>query len=263
MIRLFPIVVSVLACLLVAPHRHANAAEPPQAARERPEATVTDLADTTRRIAQLAGRSDYDTAIALADHLVEAMKARLGAHHADYGRALYNLADLLTIAGRRADAVARYNEAIAIFEELSAADRSGFEWPRYLIGAHQRLVKAGDQPAIHTEQALAIVKRLQSEGRLAPWEKDWPAELELKLRAVALEKLFVAGQFADALAMSEQHAKQMQASASARGTPPSDVAVAFGQVAWLALLAKRPATALAASERAMALAPDHIWLATN
>jgi CHAT domain-containing protein len=87
--------------------------------------------------------------------------------------------------------------------------------------------------------------------------------LELKLRRIAAEKLTRAGKFADALTMCERWAKQVQLSATAKGTSKSDIAAAFGNVAWLALLAQRPATALAASEHALALAPDRIWLATN
>jgi CHAT domain-containing protein len=262
-LNLFSTIVSLLGVLLVTPAGYGKAAEPPQSTPDTSSTSLTDLVDTTTRIAQLAQRSDYDAAIALADQLAEAMKARLGAHHADYARIVYNLADLFNAARRPADAVRRYNEAIAIFEELAAADPSNFEWPRCLIWAHQRAARAGDQPAIHTEKAIAIVKRLQLQRRLEPWEKDWPAELELKLRAIALEKLATEGKFADALIMSERRAKQLQLRTAAKGAPEYDVAVAFGEVAWLALLAKRPENALAASERAMALAPDRHWFAIN
>src|SRR6266478_5922675 len=255
--------ISVVALFLVAPSHHGNAVELPQSTQAAPSTVPMDMADATKRIAQLAEGSEYNAAIALAGQLAEAVKARLGAHQADYARILYNLGDILTLAGRRAEAVARYREAIAIFEELAVADPSNFEWPRYLIGAYERIIKAGDQPGAHTEKALAIVKRLRSQGRLEPWEKDWPAELELKLRRIALEKLVSADKVADALTMSERWAKQVQLSATAKGTSNSDIAAAFGNVAWLALLARRPTTALAASEHALALAPDHIWLATN
>jgi CHAT domain-containing protein len=255
--------ISVVALVLVAPGHRGKAEELPQSAQQGPSTAPINMVDATRRIAQLAQGSEYNAAVELAAQLAEAMKARVGPHHADYARIVCNLGDLLTSAGRRAEAVARYREAIAIFEELAAADPSNFEWPRYLIGAHERVIKAGDQPAVHAEKALAVVKRLRSQGRLEPWEKDWPAELELKLRGVALDKLVAAGEFADALTMSERRAKQVQLSATAKGTSSSDIAAAFGEVAWLALLARRPATALAASERALALAPDHIWLATN
>jgi CHAT domain-containing protein/tetratricopeptide (TPR) repeat protein len=255
--------ISVVALFLVAPSHRGNAEQLPQSTQEGPSTAPMDVADATKRIALLSQRSDYYAAVELAGQLAEAIKARLGTRHADYARIIYNLADLLTAAGRRTEAVARYREAIAIFEELAAADPSNFEWPRYLIGAHERIIKAGDQPGAHTEKALAIVKRLRSQGRLEPWEKDWPAELELKLRGIALEKLVGAGKLADALTMSERRATQVQLSAAAKRTSPSDIAAAFGEVAWLALLARRPATALAASERAIALAPDHIWLATN
>jgi len=255
--------ISVVALVLVASSHRGNAEELPQSTQQGPSTAPMDMADATRRIAELAQGSEYKPAIELAGQLAEAVKARLGTHHADYARILYNLADLLTSAGRHAEAVGRYGEAIAIFEELAAADPSNFEWPRYLIGAHERIIKAGDDPVTHTEKALTIVKRLRSQGRLESWEKDWPAELELKLRGIALEKLVGAGKFPDALTMSERRAKQVQLSATAKGTSSSDIAAAFGNVAWLALLARRPATALAASERALALAPDHVWLATN
>jgi CHAT domain-containing protein len=255
--------ISVVALFLVAPSHRGNAEELPQSTQAEPSTAPMDMADATKRIAQLADGSEYNAAIELAGQLAEAVKARLGAHHADYARILYNLGDILTLAGRRAEAVARYREAIAIFEELAVADPSNFEWPRYLIGAYERIIEAGDQPEAHTEKALAIVKRLRSQGRLEPWEKDWPVELELKLRRIALEKLVGADKVADALTMSERWAKQVQLSATAKGTSSSDIAAAFGNVAWLALLARRPATALAASEHALALAPDQIWLATN
>jgi tetratricopeptide (TPR) repeat protein len=256
--------ISVVALFLVAPGHRGNAEELPQS-QKGPSTAPMDMADATKRIAELAQDSEYKPAIELAGQLAEATKARLGAHHADYARILYNLGDILTLAGRRAEAVARYREAIAIFEQLAAADPLNFEWPRYLIGAYERIIKAGDRPAADTEKALAIVKRLRSQGRLEPWEKDWPAELELKLRRIALENLVTAGTVAvaDALTMSERWAKQVQLSATAKGTSSSDIAAAFGNVAWLALLARRPATALAASEHALALAPDHIWLAAN
>jgi hypothetical protein len=223
--------ISVVALFLIAPSHRGNA-ELAQSTQEGPSTAPIDMADTTKRIAQLAQGSDYNAAIELAGQLAEAVKARLGAHHADYARILYNLADLLTAAGRRVEAVARYREAIAIFEELAAADPSDFEWPRYLIGAHERIIKAGGEPGAHTEKALAIVNRLRSQGRLEPWEMDWPAELELKLRGIALDKLVGAGKFADALTMGERRAKQVQLSAAAKGT-------------------------------ALTLAPDRIWLATN
>jgi len=259
----FPSAITIVALLLIAPCHRGNAEELPRSAVDGPSAAPMDLVDATRRIAQLAEGADYDAAIAQASQLATAMKARLGAHHADYGRILFNLADLLTAAGRHAEAVGRYHEAITIFEELDASDRKNREWPRYLIGVYERIIRAGDQPAIHTEKALAIVKRLQSQGRLDLWEKDWPAELELKLRQIAIEKLVAAGKFADALIQSERRARQELLSATDNGKSRSDVADALGEVSWIALLARRPAKALAASARALALAPDHVWLATN
>jgi alkylation response protein AidB-like acyl-CoA dehydrogenase len=49
-------------------------------------------------------------------------------------------------------------EAIAIFEELAAADPSSFEWPRYLIGAHAQIIKAGDQPGAVAQEGKHQVR---------------------------------------------------------------------------------------------------------
>src|SRR5262245_24271803 len=135
--------ISIVALVLVAPCHRGYAEELPQPAQPSPSTAPINMADATRRIAQLAQGSEYGAAVALAGQLAEAMKARVGPHHPDYARILYNQADILSLAGRRAEAVANYREAIAIFEELAAADPSNFEWPRYLIGAHERIIKAG------------------------------------------------------------------------------------------------------------------------
>ncbi len=95
--------ISVVALVLVASSHRGNAEELPQSTQQGPSTAPIDMADATRRIAELAQGSEYKPAIELAGQLAEAMKARLGAHHADYARILYNLADLLTSAGRHAD----------------------------------------------------------------------------------------------------------------------------------------------------------------
>ena len=119
--RVWPIsflsAISVVALFLVASSHRGNAKELPQSTQQGPSTAPIDMADATGRIAQLVHGFEYNTAIESAGQLGEAVKARLGAHHADYARILYNLADLLTTAGRHVEAVGRYHEAVAIFEE--------------------------------------------------------------------------------------------------------------------------------------------------
>ena len=81
----------------------------------------------------------------------------------------------------------------------------------------------------------------------------------LKLRA---NQAFEAGRPAEALDIAEKMAAAAQNIETKSKASPL-TADALGSVAWYALFAKQPEKALAASERALTLAPDKLWLATN
>ncbi len=76
-------------------------------------------------------------------------------------------------------------------------------------------------------------------------------------------ELFEAGRYAEALGMAEKWAAAAEKAGSAKGKAGSSTASALGTVAWYALFAKHPKRALAASERALTLAPDLLWIETN
>jgi Flp pilus assembly protein TadD len=70
--------------------------------------------------------------------------------------------------------------------------------------------------------------------------------------------------FRTALVVREKaEAQSEQAEIAANGTPGATTAAGLGSVAWYALLARNFDTALAASVRALAIAPSKVWIETN
>src|SRR5258708_56081 len=95
--------IGVVALFLVAPGHRGNAEELPQSLKG-PGTAPMNMAEGTKGTAQLAEGPEYNAAIELAGQWAEAAKARLGVRPGAYARILYNLAGLLTAAGRHAEA---------------------------------------------------------------------------------------------------------------------------------------------------------------
>jgi hypothetical protein len=206
-----------------------------------------------------------EEALPHAEACVEAIKRRAGAEHPDYGVALYNLTDLLTAPSlkRGPEAVALNRTARAIFEKAAADQPSNPAWPRYLIKICERLVAAGDDVRANMEIAVKTVRRMEADTQLAPWEKGWPGDMERDLLRAAALQLVKANQLADALSMAERIVKNVEMDDVSEVSSKEATARALNGVAWYALLANQPQKALAASERAISLAPDRTWLAIN
>jgi tetratricopeptide (TPR) repeat protein len=84
---------------------------------------------------------------------------------------------------------------------------------------------------------------------------------EVKAYKERTAAFFQKDRFGEALAVAEKWAK---AAEKAEGKKPgAGTAEALGNTAWCATLAKKPGRALAASERALKLAPDMLWIETN
>ena len=110
-------------------------------------------------------------------------------------------------------------------------------------------------------RALFLALVLVFSGALAPAFAQGLSEKEAKAfqeRALALHNK---GRHREALAAAEEWAKAAEKSEGQK--PGATTATALGNVAWHALFAKRPNRTLAASERAMALNPDTLWIETN
>ena len=76
-------------------------------------------------------------------------------------------------------------------------------------------------------------------------------------------ELFEAGQYAEALDIAEQRAAAIEKTETQNGRAGALTAEALGDVARYALFAEKPERALAASERAMTLAPNVLVFETN
>ncbi len=100
---------------------------------------------------------------------------------------------------------------------------------------------------------LAVAAPMQASAQ----DADVPA---FRKRAA---EFFEAGQYSQALAVSEEWAQAAEKAESVKGQPGYATADALGNVAWYALFAKQPEKALAASGRATALCPDILWIETN
>ena len=98
---------------------------------------------------------------------------------------------------------------------------------------------------------------------LTPAFAQSPSDAELDALHKRANELFEAGRYAAALDMAEKRAAAAEKAEKAKGKAGSSTARALGTIAWYALFAKHPKRALAASERALTLAPDLLWIETN
>ena len=110
-------------------------------------------------------------------------------------------------------------------------------------------------------RALFLALVLVFSGALAPAFAQGLSEKEVKAFQDRALALYNKGRHREALAVAEEWAKAAEKSEGKK--PGAATATALGYVAWYALFAKRPNRALSASERAMALQPDMLWIETN
>jgi len=110
-------------------------------------------------------------------------------------------------------------------------------------------------------RALFLALVLVFSGVLAPAFAQGLSEKEIKGFQDRATALYNKGRYGQALAAAEEWAKAAQKSEGKK--PGATTATALGNVAWHALFANRSNRALSASERAMALQPDVLWIETN
>ena len=110
-------------------------------------------------------------------------------------------------------------------------------------------------------RALFVALVLVFSGASAPASAQGLSGNEVKAFQDRATALYDEGRYAQALAVAEEWAKAAEKSEGKK--PGAATATALGNVAWHALFAKRPNRALSASERAMALQPDVLWIETN
>jgi tetratricopeptide (TPR) repeat protein len=183
------------------------------------------------------------------------------------------IGDVLRHQGDPPAALAAYQASLAIIERFAKADPGNAQWQRDLSGSHDNigdvLADQGNLPAALDayRASLAIRERLtKADAGNAGWQRD------LSLSRVRIgDVLFARGNtgsaiasWREALGVAEVLAARAEAAETkSAGKPGRDTAEALGNVAWHALLARNFKKALAASERAHALAPDLVWIDSN
>jgi tetratricopeptide (TPR) repeat protein len=89
--------------------------------------------------------------------------------------------DLLAAKGDVSSALERYRESLDIRRKLVAKDEHNAEWQAALAGSLATLGQAGVDPLKNGTEALAILKKLQSEGRLRAVYVGWIENIEADL----------------------------------------------------------------------------------
>ena len=110
-------------------------------------------------------------------------------------------------------------------------------------------------------RALFLALVLVFSGASAPASGQGLSGNEVKAFQDRATALCNKGRYGQALAVAEEWAKAAEKSEGQK--PGAATATALGYVAWYALFANRTSRALSASERAMALQPDVLWIETN
>jgi tetratricopeptide (TPR) repeat protein len=101
---------------------------------------------------------------------------------------LGRVADMLLAEGDSEGALAAYRETLAIRRTLATSDPRITLWQIDMVQALVKLAIAADDPRGRWTEVLAILKRLDGEGRLTPFQKTW-----IKLAEEQLSKIAQAG----------------------------------------------------------------------
>lgn len=94
------------------------------------------------------------------------------------------IGDVLMAEGKLTEARTAFEADLAIANKLAAGDPGNAEWQRDMIVSHWKLAANGFSPRENYESALAISRRLTSEGKLAPVDDYFIPLLESRLAAL-------------------------------------------------------------------------------
>ncbi|MBY0360684.1 MAG: hypothetical protein K2X45_02155, partial [Phreatobacter sp.] len=93
------------------------------------------------------------------------------------------IGDLAVAAGDGKAAREAFEKGLAVRQRLAEADPGNAQFQRDLILSHVKLASCSDQPDDHYRAALAIVERLQAEGRIEPKDAWVISDLRQRLGA--------------------------------------------------------------------------------
>ena len=95
----------------------------------------------------------------------------------------YTIAGVLADLKQREEARVAYKESLAALQKAAELDPAVVRWQLDLVVNHYKLKELDDEPTVHLTEALAILKRLEAEGRLPDNRKAWIAAFEQWLKS--------------------------------------------------------------------------------
>ncbi len=184
---------------------------------------------------------------------------------------------VLVAQGNLPEALKSYQGSLAIRDRLAKADPGNAGWQRDLSVSYAKLAafyaKAGEREKARAAlgQGKAIMEAMT---KLSPdnatWKRDLAwfegeiAALPLQEANAAVQAAFGAGDFAKAAALQAKLAATVEtAEREKAGKPGQETASALGGLSWYRLFARDFKGALTASDRAIAIEPGRIVIATN
>jgi tetratricopeptide (TPR) repeat protein len=124
--------------------------------------------------------ADYRRALAIVERLTAADPGNL-----DWQRELSvtwnKMADALAAAGRRGEAIEFARRSLALRTRLATADPANVRRQIDLVVVLAKLAQLGDDARARLREALAILRRLEAEGRLPAYQKGMIAAVERML----------------------------------------------------------------------------------
>jgi hypothetical protein len=89
------------------------------------------------------------------------------------------IGDVKRSEGDMAGALAAYEESLAIAQRLADIDQTNAQWQTDLVVSLYKIATYadGEKRSAALDKALAIVERLEAEGKLSPDKKDWKSRL--------------------------------------------------------------------------------------
>ncbi len=146
-------------------------------------AAHSDIGDVLTAQGDLTGTlASYRASLAIAERLVQADPENAGWQH-DLSVSHIKIGDVLTAQGDLTSALASYQASLAIAERLTQADPQNAGWQRDLAWSHWRLAANGDQPRLHWQRVVDILRGLDADGRLSPVDRKWLPIAERNLAA--------------------------------------------------------------------------------
>jgi uncharacterized caspase-like protein len=212
----------------------------------------------------------FQASLAIADRLAKADPNNAGWQR-DLAVSNERLGDMLAKEGNAAEAIAAFERALSIYETLTTRlgdpqARVNSVVPLWRLGGLR-----GAAGQVELRRALGILVELRDAGRLDANRIAWIPQVEGGIAALpykeakaAAEAAFGAGEFAKAAAMQAKLADATEkAEREKAGKPGPDTASALLGLSWYRLFNRDFKGALLASERAAAIEPGNIALATN